>query len=184
MRWWIFLSACVFFTAGSQLPAADLIREDMTTQTGAPADSPRQGPEGAPAVGFQLGLFYPTQLFDASYDVYGLRLNLINGRNRNVRGLDIGLYNEVTDLFAGVQLGCVNRINDGNDGTCMLGILNTSASFSGAQFGFLNLGGAASGFQLGLFNMADSMHGLQIGLLNFIFDGQGLLFCPIANARF
>ena len=49
---------------------------------------------GGPATGLQLSLFPPAQIFNESYDVSGLRLSLIYGRNQNVRGLDLGLVNE------------------------------------------------------------------------------------------
>ncbi len=56
----------------------------------------------------QLSLFRPVQVFDDGRDVYGLRLNLLYGRNRNLVGLDLGLVNS-TRNFGGIQAGLWNE---------------------------------------------------------------------------
>jgi hypothetical protein len=41
------------------------------------------------------------QLFDRKSNVYGLRLNLPSGSNRDVIGLDVGFYNQGQDAAPG-----------------------------------------------------------------------------------
>jgi len=42
----------------------------------------------------QIASYYPFQLFDDNYDVYGLRFNVVYGKNWNIYGIDFGLFNQ------------------------------------------------------------------------------------------
>ena len=153
---------------------------------------------GGPATGLQLSLFPPAQIFNESYDVSGLRLSLIYGRNQNVRGLDLGLVNEAKGEAEGLQLGLVNlagslrgvqisAINSATDaegGAFQLGVFNRSETFRGFQCGVFNMTGEMQGLQLGLINFCENTSGVQIGLLNFITQSEAIIFCPIFNAQF
>jgi len=69
----------------------------------------------------QLSLFNPIQLFSEECDVYGLRLDILYGNNRNVNGFDAGMINRVTKNGAGLQMGLVN----------------TAKRMTGIQFGLI-----------------------------------------------
>ena len=156
---------------------------DMKATTG--PGSSVVGGSGNPAVGLQLALLAPAQVFPENYDVFGLRLNLIYGRNNCLRGLDLGLVNVVSQDLAGAQIGLYNACKTSNEGCFQFGIINNADQFSGMQFGLLNLSGQAHGLQLGVLNMCDTMDGgIQIGLLNFIVRSEYLVFCPLFNAQF
>lgn len=142
-----------------------------------------QGVTG-PIVGFQLALFTPVQIFPERYNVYGLRLNLLYGRNANLRGFDLGIANAVNEDFAGLQLGAYNYAHSAYQGCAQVGVVNHTDSFQGLQFGAVNISGQASGLQLGVFNMCRSINGIQLGLLNFITESEFLVFCPLFNAQF
>jgi hypothetical protein len=64
----------------------------------------------AQTTGFQLSLFPPIQLHPADYSVDGFRLDLIDGVNKDVQGIDLG-------VITGVQIGILNF----NDDTRYLG---------------------------------------------------------------
>lgn len=72
----------------------------------------------------QLSLFNPVQLFSEECDVYGLRLDILYGNNRNVNGFDAGMINRVTNNGAGLQMGLVN----------------TAKRMTGVQFGLIGCG--------------------------------------------
>jgi len=137
-----------------------------------------------PATGLQLSLCNPLQIFPENYDVSGLRINLLYGRNSNLRGLDLGLVNDVPGLVEGFQCGAANLAGELNG--LQFGGFNsaTSSSMGLCQIGVVNLGKDISGLQLGVFNMCDTIAGVQIGLLNFITKSDFVIFCPIVNAQF
>ncbi len=156
------------------------------------------GGGGGPATGLQLSLFPPAQIFRESYDVSGLRLSLIYGRNQNVRGLDIGLVNQAVGEaeglqfgganwaggLRGVQIGAINSADDAESGAFQFGLFNRSETFKGFQCGVFNMTGEMQGLQLGLINFCENTSGVQIGLLNFITQSESIIFCPIINAQF
>lgn len=86
-------------------------------------------------------------------DVYGIRLNMLSGRHRDVAGIDVGgLYNAVSNDMFGVQIG----------GLCN----SVTYDVKGVQFsGLVNIGGLNSlwGIQVtGLFNTAGDVSGTQM----------------------
>lgn len=150
------------------------------------------------ATGFQFAFFTPAQLFPESYDVYGLRLNLLYGRNQNIRGFDfggvnvgeglveglqLGVVNKVNEL-AGVQIGCYNLIDVSADGCFQLGLFNQAVDFKGLQLGPINYARRANGVQFGIINMCETISGVQIGVINVISQSDFLVFSPIFNAQF
>ena len=175
----------------------------FAAQLGRSVPPVRQGSQGgplgsAPATGLQLALIPPVQIFPQDYDVSGLRLSLLYGRNGNVRGLDLGPINQVTgemeglqfglaniaDSARGVQFAAVNLIHDAEGGIFQLGAFNKAETMRGFQFGFINIASEAQGLQLGVFNFCETTSGVQIGLLNFITQSDFIIFCPIFNAQF
>jgi hypothetical protein len=92
------------------------------------------------ATPLQLSLFHPNQLFPASANVYGLRLNLAYGLNRDLYGLDVGGINRATGDVVGVQ---------------------AAALWNGA--------GRLGGLQIspGLNYARERLLGLQVGLINY-----------------
>ncbi len=137
-----------------------------------------------PATGLQLSLCAPLQIFPDNYDVSGLRLNLLYGRNSNLRGLDLGLVNDVTGVAEGFQCGLVNLADDLSG--LQVGVYNSASITANGfcQIGVANVGKDIRGVQLGVFNMCDTISGVQIGLLNFILQSDFVIFCPIINAQF
>ena len=68
------------------------------------AAAPSARASGASPV--QISLFAPVQIVPMDKSVWGLRLDLIYGKNANVTGLDWGLVNH--DTGDGLQLGLAN----------------------------------------------------------------------------
>jgi hypothetical protein len=154
-----------------------------------------------PATGLQLSLVTPVQIFPETFAVSGLRINLIFGRNRALRGLDLGTVNEVTERVEGVQLIGVNLAGDlaglqiglfnsaatSEAGCCQLGAINIlrGEDSQGTMLGFLfNKADGLRGLQLGLINICNTLDGCQLGLINIILQSEALMFCPIFNAQF
>lgn len=157
------------------------------------------GTGGGPATGLQLALVDPAQIFNSSYSVYGFRLNLLYGKNADLRGFDLGLCNHITGLAEGLQLGAVNvaaelsgaQIGIYNSGGyseagCFeLGVVNQAGDIRGCQLGVINFARNVNGTQIGLINLSDTMEGgVQVGLINIITQSDGLIFCPIINGQF
>ncbi|NOZ04297.1 MAG: hypothetical protein GXO92_06805 [FCB group bacterium] len=117
---------------------------------------------------FQFSFIYPEQLFSSKVDVFGVRFNLIYGKNRNVFGWDIGLINEIDNDLFGFQWG----------------IYNIGETIYGIQYGLLNTSRTVYGIQIGLINVCDQLTGIQIGVLNFHTRGQSFPFFPIINIGF
>ena len=158
--------------------AAELGRSTPTTvKTSA-------GLGGNPATGLQLSLCNPLQIFPENFDVSGLRLNLIYGRNSNLRGLDVGIVNDIPGVVEGFQCGIGNLAGDLSG--LQLGAYNSASSSSMGlcQIGAVNIGKDINGLQLGLFNMCNTISGVQIGVFNFITQSDFVIFCPIINAQF
>jgi hypothetical protein len=140
---------------------------------------------------------------DASVD--GVRLSLIHGENRSVRGVDLGVVSlsETSKLSGFSAVLGVGRVNGDMDG-CAVSLVNVhsgtddglNAAFvnrinnldHGANVGFVNvadgytrvdLGGMnvsdASSVQLGLLNLTGRITGVQIGFLNVAENG----FLPV-----
>ena len=137
-----------------------------------PVDQARAScPAGPGATPFQLAFVAQVQMLPEAWDVWGLRVDLVSGCNRNVGGLDLGLLNETDGWEYGLQVG--GLWNDGHGplaGLQVAGLLNTSGETSpcqGVQLAGVNLAGVADGVQIGVFNhAAGGMTGVQIGLVN------------------
>ena len=137
----------------------------------------------------EIGLFPPLQLPNTDFGVKGLRLSLV-GLNRELRGLDIGLLGNMTNVeFKGVAISGLFNYNRGGStviGLQLAGIANINSGHSevyGVQLAGYNIAGTVYGLQLGLVNIATELHGIQIGLVN-INKGGPFHVSPILNASF
>lgn len=153
-----------------------------------------------PATGLQLSLVTPVQIFPETFAVSGLRINLIFGRNRALRGLDLGTVNEVTERvegvqligvnlagdLAGLQIGLFNSASSSEAGCCQLGAINIlrGEDSQGTMLGLFNQADGLRGFQFGLINICNTLDGCQLGVINIITQSEALMFCPIFNAQF
>lgn len=107
--------------------------------------------------------------------VNGVAINVGWGKVETLRGIQVGLANQIDGNCHGIQGGVVNLAGDqqGVQG----GLVNSSRSLKGIQGGFINTTGESRGLQAGVINMADESHGIQFGLLNFWKrDGKGRFF--------
>jgi hypothetical protein len=162
--------------------------------------------------GFQLALIHPVQLFSESCDVYGLRLDLLYGKNAALNGMDLGVVNQLRDDMCGVQIGAANfsgpmygmqlgvlgvasgemigwqlsgvNISRTSAAGLQTGLVNVGGGYDGLQIGGFNYAEDYNGLQLGVINVCHSMSGVQIGALNFILNGPFLVFCPVFNFCF
>jgi len=137
----------------------------------------------------EVALFPPLQLPSTEFGVKGLRLSLV-GLNRELRGLDLGLLGNMTDVeFKGVAIAGLFNYNRGGStviGLQLAGIANINSGHSevyGIQIAGFNKAGSVYGLQLGLVNMATDLHGIQIGLVN-INKGGPFHVTPIINVGF
>ena len=156
----------------------------------------------------QVSLLTPVQIFPEEDSIFGLRLNLLYGRNAAVTGLDSGLVNH-TRVSGGAQVGIVGitdaRFVGWQDNIVSVsreslagaqtglvaiasqlqglqgGAVTIGQSVEGFQYGLVNYAKAVRGFQLGLINYASTLKGLQVGLGNIIAEGGWLPFFPIFN---
>ncbi len=104
---------------------------------------------------FQLSVGAPIQLFDREDDIMGLRLNLLWGRNRKVRGLDVGSFN-ISDSAIGIGLSAVGNVAKG-DRSANSGGLMVSAGANVLKTRFSGIAVA------GLFNYTSGDHlGIQL----------------------
>lgn len=145
--------------------------------------------EGSDNSPLAIGLFPPLQLPGSNYGVKGLRLSIV-GVHREVRGLDLGLLGNVTDVtFTGVAISGLFNYNRGNStvtGLQVAGLANLNSGPSevyGVQIAAYNNVGTVHGLQLGLLNIANELHGIQIGLFNINRKGP-FHGSPIINAAF
>jgi hypothetical protein len=134
-------------------------------------------------------------------NVSGMRFTMFHGRNRSVRGVDLGFFslsetNHLTGFSAVLGMGKLN----GNLSGCASGVINVhtgrdtgvNAAFvnrvntveSGANVGFVNVsdgysmadvGGVnvsdRSSVQVGFLNVTRRLTGVQIGFLNLAENG-------------
>jgi hypothetical protein len=117
----------------------------------------------------QFSIWKPIQVVDEGYNVYGLRLNIFYGLNKDVRGLDMGIgLNESASMY-GIQFSMfLNKVTE---------------SMLGMQFGMINKAGRVGGIQTGLINDTKNLAGLQFGLININRNGW-LPFFPMMNIGF
>ncbi len=133
-----------------------------------------------------------------SWDVYGVRFNVLSAKHNRVVGLDMGLLSETKKLSAGVQLSGFNynegetRIfplqlgliaNNNQGSTKGLGMQASifanynkgPAHIIGFQMAIANVGrNNIYGMQMGLYNRADRIVGLQLGIVNYCGNLHGV----------
>lgn len=111
---------------------------------------------------FQVALWHPTQLVPDDWDVYGLRMNILYGKNKNVWGLDLGVANTAEKKVRGIQAGLIN--GPGDLGGLSVGGLNSTRRANGLQAGVFSVAeDRVNGIQLSaLFNHSPVVRGLQL----------------------
>ena len=105
----------------------------------------------------QIGLVPPFMLLDSEYSIYGIRVGLVPGTNRDVFGLDVGVAHAVSDRMYGLQCAVVNVAND----------------LKGAQIGHVNHSEKVYGCQIGFINKTRALRGVQLGFINISTDRDG-----------
>lgn len=141
----------------------------------------------------QVSFWSPAQILPEEFDVYGLRLDLPYGKNRDVGGIDIGFVNQATRHVIGLQAGvlcnfnCELRYQQLPRGYRVYQLperYNHSIQAGGIQLAvFLNLDqGDMTGMQLALVNvvLAD-MRGIQVGAVNFASRPTGIQIGALGN---
>ena len=137
-----------------------------------------------------------------SWDVVGLRLNILVGSHRGVYALDIGCLGNFADYkMDGIGVaGLFNSVGESDGAFHVAGIFNfaafdfsgcqisgcysaTEGSHCGLQIGLANYAGSLAGAQIGIVNFAERLKGVQIGLAN-LNRSSPVVFLPIANAAF
>lgn len=154
------------------------------------------------ATPFQYSIFNPIQIFDESYDVYGLRLTLAYGVNNSVYGVDSGFYCRTTgDQYgfqsavvvcsregtsSGVTCATVGNLSKGYEsGVSLAGLFDIAeGEFTGLQAaGLVSRAKKFTGLQIGTLNHCDDFYGVQFGLVN-ICRSQSIPFTILLNFRF
>ncbi len=130
----------------------------------------------------QFAFAHPQQILPEYFKVYGIRVNLIHGKNHSVYGVDIGLLNEIVYDLMGVQYGLKNAT--GTAYGLQYGLLNSTNKLTGAQIGLINTSNSTIGCQIGLINSSKYLTGVQIGLINKNPNGGGLKSMPLINIGF
>jgi len=145
----------------------------------------------------QVAIWHPAQIVPDDCNVYGLRINLLYGKNQSVWGFDLGVANTTPSRVWGLQVGLMN--GPGSLGGIGVGAINSTNRADGLQAGILsvaesrvngaqisaiyNKSPAVNGLQVGLINSADQLKGLQIGLINVVRDSR-FPFMPILHPGF
>ena len=83
-----------------------------------------------------ISLIDPIQMPQNTWDVSGLRLNIIYGDCHPLTGLDIGLINSC-ERMRGLQIGIINTV-DLMKGL-QIGVVNHANRVVGIQIGFINI---------------------------------------------
>ena len=162
-------------------------------------------PEPIPSQGvlpLAIGIIPPLQMPLETWDIAGIRLNLLAGRHNNVAVIDIGtianlslgevtgievagLWNQVNQNFMGLQVsGIANRVCGDTTGLQVSGIANYNGvgETIGLQIAPVNVNqGESTGVQIGIYNQAEIMSGVQIGIFNIAenFNGMQLVLCNL-----
>ncbi len=98
----------------------------------------------------QVALWHPAQLVPDDWNVYGLRMNFLYGKNQNVWGLDLGVANTTEKKVRGFQAGLINGPGD----------------LGGIGIGGINSTRRVNGFQAGVFSVAEEgTNGMQFSVL-------------------
>jgi hypothetical protein len=162
-------------------------------------------PEAVPAEGMlpvAIGLIPPMQMPAETWDITGIRLNLLAGKHNNVAIIDIGtlanlslgevkgievagIWNQVNQDFMGLQVsGIANRVCGDTTGLQVAGIANYNGAGEtiGLQIAAINVNqGESTGMQIGVYNQVEGMSGVQIGIFNIAdnFNGMQLGLCNL-----
>jgi hypothetical protein len=148
---------------------------------------PRQTSAATPVVPgegytpFMLSLVTPAQVPPGTWDVGGLRINLLYGECQNFAGLDIsGLVGRARGRADGLLLALVANVANGDGTSLAIAPVNyVEGSYAGLQFGAVNVASMrpnaeAEAWQVGVFNHANFLRGCQIGVINHARDMLGL----------
>jgi hypothetical protein len=134
-----------------------------------------------------LNLFAPLQFPPSTWDVYGLRLNLLFGQNANVYGVDVGVVGlSLSDVY-GFQSTVFNW-NEGTTKALQVGAvanLNLQGFIGLQAAGICNMDlGESTGVQFaGLLNKNEMFRGLQVAsLANICNDNSKGVQIAFANA--
>ncbi len=133
--------------------------------------------QGAEAGGWsplQVSVWNPAQAVPEDWNIYGMRLNLLYGRNMSVWGADLGIANTAEKEVCGVQAGLLN--GPGKIRGISAGVINSAENAKGLQAGVFNISETGTyGVQLGLIlNKSRTMRGLQLGLVNYAEELKGM----------
>lgn len=148
-----------------------------------------------------LTVLPPVQFPPEDFNITGLRISALFGRQREVYGLDFGVIGNITQqtftglavsggfnltrgqtTILGLQLAGLTNINVqktnvfGVQVASMLNRNDAASSVTGLQLALVNLADHTSiyGFQVGIYNRALSVYGFQIGLVNVTQNLHGL----------
>ncbi len=170
--------------AASLLCATFAQAAEMGRWVPTPSDVRTGANVGTGTSGFQLSLWEPAQIFPSTYDVYGLRLNLLYGKINALYGLDIGGFNYATSDTRGCQIGVLgNRAGNLLGVEIAVGMNWVGNEMVGCQFGLINrIDATGNGLQVGLYNTAgEDFGGTQIGVFNWVGNMRGVQI-GVANA--
>jgi hypothetical protein len=153
---------------------------------------------------FMFSLATPLQVPPSTWDVAGLRINLLYGECQNFAGLDIsGLVGRARGRADGLLLALVANVANGDGTALAIAPVNyVEGSYAGLQIGAVNVASArpnaeAEAWQIGVFNHANFLRGCQIGVINHvdkmigvqigvinIIQSKDVSFLPIVNGYF
>ncbi len=110
----------------------------------------------------QIALCSPLELPPATYNVYGIRANLLFVRSYVTGGLDVGLSGFTRNDFMGLSLQGFNWVDGDAMGIQAAALLNLNkGEVRGIQLAPLNVNNITKGASLGCLNW---MHGVSYGL--------------------
>lgn len=148
-----------------------------------------------------LSILPPVQFPAEDFNITGLRLSVLWGRQRDIYGLDLGVIGNMTNqTFVGTAVSGLFNINRGmttilgaqvagganisKQKTNIFGVqlalglnsLEAASSVTGLQLAMANLSPHTNiyGVQAGIYNVADQVYGFQIGLVNVVNNLHGL----------
>ena len=208
----LMLSFCSFLAAQSGAVHRRMAVE-QPQQRAAAADAGLSNPWPEPIAAegmlpLAIGLIPPLQMPAETWDITGIRLNLLAGKHNNVAVIDIGtlanlstgevkgievagIWNQVNQDFMGLQIGGIaNRVCGDSTGLQIAGIANYNGAGEtiGLQIAPINVNqGDSTAMQIGIYNQAETMNGVQIGIFNIAanFNGMQLGLCNlIKNSPF
>jgi len=98
----------------------------------------------------QVAVWHPVQMVPEDCNVYGLRMNLLYGKNSGLWGVDLGIANTTEGPVRGIQAG----------------LINGPGALDGIGVGGINSTSRVNGFQAGLFSVAEErVNGIQLSAL-------------------